>query len=381
MNESGTTERTKNCVTEVNDKENIAPASFDVSFEEKQPLEGVKPKRDSSIDMMKGLLTVLMVFCHVLQFFPRGNGWQWVVGYISLTTFSGFMFCSGYVFNLAYANREKPEKRMFIAFIKSIFVYYLSGIAFVTLINMDLSFDAFLNVILLRHIPEYSEFLLSFAIIYVVEIFLHKQIAGLLKDKIKSGITVAVSLLMTFIRYDQIHFTPLGALIGTFDFYCFPIVQYFCYFLLGAYLSDRKKAFDLKTFILCCLGTLVIVIHVIKNKVLPGRFPPTLIWIVGGALFVYCYYLFSKAVKPFKPLVFMGKNTLFFLAVSNVALFVSQRILNVAEIENYPLFWLTAYAICMIIASIAVVIKDYVKKAIKIVVDAIKKDGEESENG
>lgn len=64
----------------------------------------VKKERNQEIDIMKGLLTLAMILCHCLQFFGKEDAGieKILVNVINLTTFSGFLFCFGFVCCLAY---------------------------------------------------------------------------------------------------------------------------------------------------------------------------------------------------------------------------------------------------------------------------------------
>ena len=70
----------------------------------------VKKERNQEIDIMKGLLTLAMILCHCLQFFGKEDAGieKILVNVINLTTFSGFLFCFGFVCCLAYF-REIPS--------------------------------------------------------------------------------------------------------------------------------------------------------------------------------------------------------------------------------------------------------------------------------
>ena len=68
---------------------------------------------------------------------------------------------------------------------------------------------------------------------------------------------------------------------------------------------------------------------------LPGRFPPTALFIGGGALGVWIYHLLAGALgkiksvtiigtiigKPVEVLSFIGRNSLYYLLMSNILIF------------------------------------------------------------
>ena len=68
-----------------------------------------------------------------------------------------------------------------------------------------------------------------------------------------------------------------------------------------------------------------------KYNGLPGRFPPTALFIGGGALGVWIYHLLAGALgkiksvtiigKPVEVLSFIGRNSLYYLLMSNLLIF------------------------------------------------------------
>ena len=67
--------------------------------------------RRREIDICKGILTVTMILCHCIQFFGNETeGVQKILAdVINLATFSGFLFCFGYVSDIAYYRKEWKE--------------------------------------------------------------------------------------------------------------------------------------------------------------------------------------------------------------------------------------------------------------------------------
>ena len=67
--------------------------------------------RNREIDICKGILTVTMILGHCIQFFGfEEQGVQKIlVNVINLTTFSGFLFCFGFVSNLLIMRTEASK--------------------------------------------------------------------------------------------------------------------------------------------------------------------------------------------------------------------------------------------------------------------------------
>ena len=68
--------------------------------------------RDRSIDVSRGILVLMMVYGHVLQFFGDASLFPAVnrnIDFINLTVFPTFVFCFGATAVLAYL--DKPYQR------------------------------------------------------------------------------------------------------------------------------------------------------------------------------------------------------------------------------------------------------------------------------
>lgn len=252
-------------------------------------------ERDRSIDLMKTILVIFMIMAHVIQFFPSVKIAHIFSVYVNLTTFSGFMFSFGFVCYKAYIkndNKKRVGKRLLFGFIKTICAYYISGIAYTILITKNFTLKSIIDVLVFKCIPGYSEFLLSFALIYplmYISINFFKKM-----NNVHYFIMAGISLILTLIDYNVIKNSILGALIGTNTFACFPIIQYMSYFLAGMYLASNNKVVEKYMVIISCLGSIGFISYCFYFGQIPKRFPPSAAWIMGGYLFVYIYFIVSK---------------------------------------------------------------------------------------
>ena len=124
--------------------------------------------------MMKGFLALIMTISHftgVSSYCINNSLVKLFNVYTNLTTFSGFLFCFGYVCWNRYIDCEQVDGRRLIkGFLKAIIAFYISGIAYVLLFDGTL-LDAF-SVIMLQKVPSVSEFLLGFIL------FINKRTTG-----------------------------------------------------------------------------------------------------------------------------------------------------------------------------------------------------------
>jgi fucose 4-O-acetylase-like acetyltransferase len=82
--------------------------------------------RDEGIDIFKGILIILMILAHVIQFFGSNSTvLSWLSVYVNLTTFSGFYFAFGYSSEIAYFSKEysNVKKRMLITALKLLLAF------------------------------------------------------------------------------------------------------------------------------------------------------------------------------------------------------------------------------------------------------------------
>ncbi len=320
-------------------------------------------KRDNSIDLMKGILVFLMILCHVLMFFPKVEVETPFTVFVGLTSFPGFMFCLGYVFPIAYSNKKDAEKRMFKGFIKTLLAFYVSG-TFSLLLLQKASFINIVDMILIRNIPGYSEFILSFALVFLVNIFLFKPIKKLVQNKIRFIIVAVLCLAFTGFNFGTVTSDFFGTFVGTYRFSSFPIIQYGFYFLIGFYISEHKIFFNFYIYFISLACTFLFFLFVGHYGVYPARFPPSLTWVVGAFFIIYTYYLVCKLIKRFSFLELAGKHSLAFILVSNITLFIFDRLIPEPPFTHW-LFVSCVYALTMGLCYAYVLISQPIIKLIK----------------
>lgn len=292
-------------------------------------------KRVPEIDICKGILTITMILCHSIQFFGREEDLiqGLLVNLINLTTFSGFLFCFGYAAECSYYRRSWREGavRMGKNAVRLLLAFYISGIAYVALVEQKIFNKKLIaEILLLRRYPGWSEFLASFAAVLAAGIVLFPLLKRM-NGKILLGVTV-VSAAACFLPYDRIHNSYLALFMGSVDYVTFPAVQYGVFFAFGIWVSKKQVKWNRWILLIVLLTSLPCLYLYAVNGVLPGRFPPSLWFIGGGFLFVYLYYLFScwlaeksdnmrwiKWIAGYLETV--GRDSLYYLLLSNILIF------------------------------------------------------------
>lgn len=331
----------------------------------------MKSNRNVGIDMMKGWLVILMTISHLSYVTSYHANCVYVHRfniYVNLTTFSGFMFCFGYVCWLAYidtdTDTEDIYKRLLKGANKSLLAFWISGISFVLFYGG--TWKDLLSVLLLQKMPSLSEFLLSFALIYLLLFLFRKHLKKM--NWVSMFILSVVSLMIIkYFPLDIIVSPVMGSIIGTTSYSCFPIIGYVPYFMLGGFFAKYEDR---------CLRLIVIASAVLMllfwwefyaTGSFPERFPPKPLWIIGGMLPVCVYYfiftcLDGKGIQ-IKPLSFWGKRTLVLLVSGNVVSFALRGSTKdgiqkrMGSLSDIPMFLLLIFFVFVLAYVISVTIR------------------------
>lgn len=295
--------------------------------------------RDITLDLMKSLLVIGMITAHVVQLCYVGGSKLVALFslFINVVTFSSFMFCFGCASWLAYFRKYQEKAqikgKLFRNFIRLLICFYISGYGFLWLVDSDFSLSTAAKVLVLWKIPGYSEFLLSFAFLNIVIYGLYRIIRSTIVNKYKMGGVIFFSLLSTFMPYGLIIIPVLGVFVGSTKFACFPILQYFPFFLVGLYCQRFGKFGSKKLWLLACLSTLSSFIYILFTCQIPVRFPPSLFWILWASAFTLLYYQISSVMggwmKNSRCRILadvFGAYTLDYLVISNLMIFALRNV-------------------------------------------------------
>lgn len=290
-------------------------------------------QRNNQLDILKGILTIGMVFAHTIQFLYGGadNILTWVSTYTNLVSFPGFLACFGFACWSAYFSKETlPYKKIIITSMKCYIAFIISGVAFRMLVpSTHLELESVIKIITLRDIPGYSEFLISFSLI----IILSSVLVAPLKITTKSpknilAFSVFILILSQIITKDYTFDPLVGLLLGGAGFYYFPTLIYSPFFIFGIWLSRTNPKYNEHVLLACLILVFLFTVLTRVNYEI-YRFPPTPLWIIfsfavfyvylGGAILIDKY--FHSNVKAYISLI--GRNVLLYLIISNLILFCS----------------------------------------------------------
>lgn len=281
--------------------------------------------RDASLDLLKGGLVIGMVLDHVIKLLGRSDAHllSYLTRFIDLVTFPSFLFVFGYTTQLAYFSKGLPVRKILLSCWNILLAFYVSGFGYEILVGTSrLSRSEAINILILRNVPAYSEFLVAFALTILVAAILFKPIELLTRSPVPFLVTVFFLWATTFIPYQEVTIPQLGLLIGSERFHAFPVLQYFPLFFMGIYCCQHKPPMG------WLVAALVGVLGFVAYTVIVGdvkRFPPSLPWIIGSmacALIAFFVAQWGSTVAPLRKLLApLGVNSLFYLVGSNLLIF------------------------------------------------------------
>ena len=289
-------------------------------------------QREIGIDVMKALLVLGMVYCHILQFFmdlgkqPLADH---VTQYINVVTFSGFVFVFGYTGYMTYLSKSFKAiyMKLGINTMKMLFAFYLSGTAFRVLVDhRKLTAGVIRNIVLLKDIPGWSEFIISFALFLLLTLIFYYPLKKGVEYRIPYLVVTALLLLTTFIPYEHVPTKQLGLIVGSTLFASFPVVQYLPFFLIGIYFKRYGVRASLRTLLggaaLSSIGLVYMGMHAWQ---IPGRFPPTIYFLLLAAFPLMIYHAIGQLVEEkdwhWHGFALLGGNTMVYLLLSNMMIF------------------------------------------------------------
>lgn len=299
--------------------------------------------RYQEIDFTKGLLTIGMIFAHVIQFFGRGDSYTFFYFQLltNLVSFPGFLFCFGFASWLAYFSKPcLPWRTVMRTALKCYIAFVISGVCFRVLYSKQAAdWETLLRVALIQDIPGYSEFLLSFSAILLLAALVSPLIGAITLNGKRMVLVILVCLAVTYFRPP---FYPEYPVIGTFVGGGFPIVPYAPFFLFGVFIARYKLRINSFAFAAAIVATASFLILSHISVPIP-RFPPSAQWILFSLPAVYMYYgvgaTFSiLALKPLRNYInSVGQNVLLYLLLSNIAIFVLKGMDIISTLEYLKL--------------------------------------------
>lgn len=285
--------------------------------------------RDLKIDIIKGLFVADMVWSHVMGYLGlRENRLvDGVWNIFALVTFSGFVFCMGYIMQVSYLQFDSPPAgKLLRSTGRTMIGYYIAAFGFFIIFRNEFDRELFFSILALRRFGSISEFLLAFALIPLITVLLTRPIKALLQSSDQTFLTVVFLLLLTtFLPTDWVNSTYIGLFIGgPQGSVYYPLLQYFVFFLLGMRYAARNITVG-TGHLLAGILALAIFIAALSLGLTFSRFPPSLAWIVFGAAVFFIWHWAAERLARWplaaNILAPIGANSLFFFVASDLLIF------------------------------------------------------------
>lgn len=284
------------------------------------------PARSADLDLFKTMLVWGMITAHCIQllaFRPKPAAVA-VSDIVNLITFSGFMFAFGWGLGLSrgvpksWWARLKPVVLLAAATLVSEFAY----MAFVE--KARFTPELLWNMITFSRLYGWSEFLASFAVLYLF-IAVARPVLVTIGERWYLMVPAVVACLAATLIVISRDIPLLATIVGTTNFASFPIVPYLPWFLLGIFFARNPERRGAIEWVLAAVGTGLFALWAAYYGEYPGRFPPTVLWIVGPALVLLAYFTFARFVggrfRIPSALLGTGRHVLAALLVSNLIIF------------------------------------------------------------
>jgi hypothetical protein len=295
-----------------------------------------------------------MISAHVVQLISADlPAWPAVwADYINLISFSGFLLAFG--LGVGFSTRRGRRWRALRQAVLLLAAYYVSALAYVTLVEQEpLRSGLLVELLLLKRLFGWSEFLASFAMLYFLLaigrpalIWVATHWWSLLIALLASGASTVL------VNSDNI--PALATLIGTEAFASFPLLAYAGWFLCGIALAQQGGRPHFWHGLIALLATGGFFSVAVMTGDWPERFPPSALWVGGAALPLYLTYsLLSFLVVQWRVpawALLPGRHPLTSLLASNLALFAVRY--NWGHPINSIALWLLATLVLVAFAPL-----------------------------
>lgn len=292
---------------------------------------------------IKAILVIGMICGHAIMLLSESKTglFYWFKTYINLVTFSGFVFVFAQLQDIQEANVHRKVTRELSSILKLLIAFYISGLFYRLLVtHHQLNKDLILNILVLKDIPGYSEFLLAFALFTFIFSMIKRFLSTIWKNNWFFIIILCISIASSLLIKRGSDISWIGLLIGSHKFGAFPIQQYAFYYSLGILFHRNIITINRLTLLISIICSSSFIIFFLTKNHIPGRFPPTIFWILGAMFPILIKSVISINISKKQKfqssfistyLQLVGKNTLFHLLLSNILLFCLSNYLHLSR--------------------------------------------------
>jgi len=286
------------------------------------------PARQAYLDLLKTMLVLGMILAHVIQLvgvrvrpMPTANG---ICDFVNLITFSGFLFAFGIGLGLS-GEQDRPLRERLRPAGKLLAATYVSSLAYVTLVEKrTLTADLLIDVLSLRVLCGWSEFLASFFMLYLLLAFARPVFLAIPKSPLLMLAAVAWCLAGSVLT-TSVNLPLTATIIANTNYANFPLLPYLPWLLFGIRIGQDRGAIKLRYLPFVAAATGAFVWWRLESGEFPHRFPPSALWVVGSSAFLLVYLALAQAVTRHlsvpRACLLPGRHVLMFLLLSNLVIF------------------------------------------------------------
>lgn len=284
------------------------------------------PARAADLDVFKTMLVWGMITAHCIQllaFRPKPAAMA-ISDVVNLITFSGFLFAFGWGLGLSRGAPKSWWSRLQPAILLGL-ATWVSEFAFMALVEKaKFTPELIWNILTFSRLYGWSEFLASFFVLYLIIAIARPWLVAVGE---RWWLMVPASIACLAASYVVISrdLPLLATLVGTTNFASFPLLPYLPWFLLGIFYARNPAHPRAADWVLAAIGTGLYALWAAYYGEYPGRFPPTVLWVVGAALPLLVYLMIARfigrRVRIPPILLGTGRHVLAALLVSNLIIF------------------------------------------------------------
>jgi hypothetical protein len=258
--------------------------------------------RNLTIDILRGSAVLLMLLTHTNGRLSNSSD-QFIelITHIGATVcFTIFIFCFGYIHGIKLKNISINRSSQIKRGIELLTIYYLVAVAAEFLITYSLSPAKIASIILFQSFPEYTEFLIPFAILSFIlptfaniYLFITKDLRNLL---LFSGILFILATIFVQILPNLSYFNgPISLLISHTTLHTFGILSYSFPYLLGIYFAKNEDFQNYRKVLLITgiIGLITFLLNLFGLSTW-NRWPPSIYFILYGITTIFFIIYFAK---------------------------------------------------------------------------------------
>lgn len=294
-------------------------------------------QRFEDIDLLKGLAIILMSFVHVNSLlFVKPFGVLDDLTFIGSTVcFVTFLLAFSFLQGKKLLAGKIDSWRKIFTKISLLYLWYIVLGIFSTLLhNGDITLPQVIEIVLLRNLPLYVEFLIAFIWFTIFIKIFGKTIIKLFNyPYILFIFSLVIYTLGMFLFNIEVNSNLLVwlkmHLVGNLDTHVFPVFQYMPVYILGILMAkhgNRKKYLGFAILCVC-----ILIVLSVFNLSVWYRWPPSILYLVEGILFVFASLYIFECIKNVRTLDFIkifGADSLLSLVVVTVLAFLSAWVLS-----------------------------------------------------